>query len=300
MLNGVGIYKLNWQNKISLTLVKYIPYPVALVDNEFIKYSEYLNNYNIINYFHKNNIFNTTEDYYFNDDELRAEVFNKLVFNKIMIRLAKENEVNIIAEEIDYEMENIKSRLSDGDDLEKRLLSIYGISEKYFIEELLIPEILSIKLYQQYIENDAIDKEGKNNRHEKNIIAERILERIRQGEDFGEIAKKESEDDMTKEYGGDLGYFGKGEMVTEFENAAFDLNIGEVSEVVETSYGFHIIKVFDKKEGPTGDLIVQASHILIKTSNTYDQWLQSKINNARVHILIKGFEWQNGKVVASN
>lgn len=75
-----------------------------------------------------------------------------------------------------------------------------------------------------------------------------IQERLQQGESFMELAKEFSEDPGSKDKGGDLGYFGKGHMVPEFENAAFSTAIGQVSSPIKTQYGFHLIKVNDKTE----------------------------------------------------
>jgi len=77
--------------------------------------------------------------------------------------------------------------------------------------------------------------------------AEAILKRVKGGEDFAEIAKKESTCPSGKQ-GGDLGAFGKGQMVPEFEKVAFSLKPGETSGIVETQFGFHIIKLTEKRE----------------------------------------------------
>ncbi|MBN1906552.1 MAG: SurA N-terminal domain-containing protein [Deltaproteobacteria bacterium] len=74
-----------------------------------------------------------------------------------------------------------------------------------------------------------------------------VLERAKKGEDFAALATEFSED-TTKSKGGDLGYFTQGRMVKEFEDAAFALEPGQISELVKTDYGYHIIKVEDKKE----------------------------------------------------
>jgi peptidyl-prolyl cis-trans isomerase C len=80
--------------------------------------------------------------------------------------------------------------------------------------------------------------------------AKKILERVKKGEDFGAIAKKSSIDPGSAQNGGDLGYFSSGQMVPEFEAAAAKLKEGEVSsEPVKTKFGYHIIKVTDKKKG---------------------------------------------------
>ena len=77
--------------------------------------------------------------------------------------------------------------------------------------------------------------------------AESVLAKVKAGEDFAGLAKKYSQDDANKDKGGDLDYFGRGVMAKEFEDAAFSLAPGQVSDLVKTQFGFHIIKVVDKK-----------------------------------------------------
>ncbi len=79
--------------------------------------------------------------------------------------------------------------------------------------------------------------------------AKKILESIKKGEDFGKLAQKYSIDKGSAKNGGDLGFFSAGQMVPEFEAAAAQLDIGKVSEPVKTKFGYHIIKVVDKKTG---------------------------------------------------
>ena len=69
-----------------------------------------------------------------------------------------------------------------------------------------------------------------------------ILDRIRQGEKFGKLARELSIDSGSAKRDGNLGYFGRGKMVKEFEAAAFNLEVGKISEPVKTQYGYHIIK----------------------------------------------------------
>ena len=87
--------------------------------------------------------------------------------------------------------------------------------------------------------------------------AEALLERIRAGEDFADLAKEYSQDPGSASQGGDLGFFGRGTMVPAFEDVAFSLKVGEVSDLVQSQFGFHIIRV----EEISGDQ-VRARHIL--------------------------------------
>ena len=84
--------------------------------------------------------------------------------------------------------------------------------------------------------------------------AEELLAKIKGGADFAALAKQFSEDPGSKDKGGDLDFFPRGQMVPEFEQAAFSLQQGQISELVKTQYGFHIIKVVDKQAGSTQPL----------------------------------------------
>ncbi len=81
--------------------------------------------------------------------------------------------------------------------------------------------------------------------------AEEILKQAKGGADFAELAKKNSEDDSNAKNGGDLDYFGRGRMVAEFDAVAFTMQPGQLSDVVKTQFGYHIIKLTDKKAGAT-------------------------------------------------
>ncbi|MCK5506709.1 MAG: peptidylprolyl isomerase, partial [Thermodesulfovibrionia bacterium] len=93
--------------------------------------------------------------------------------------------------------------------------------------------------------------------------AEEILKEIKSGKSFGELARKRSIDTNSAENGGNLGFFSMGEMSQEFEEVAFSLKKGEISNPVKSRYGYHIIKVTDRKEEETvefsqvKDIIVQ-------------------------------------------
>jgi peptidyl-prolyl cis-trans isomerase D len=84
--------------------------------------------------------------------------------------------------------------------------------------------------------------------------AEQVLKEVKAGGDFAALAKKYSEDEGSAKNGGDLDYFSKGKMVPEFDEVAFKLQPGEVSDLVKSQYGYHIIKVTDKKPASTRSL----------------------------------------------
>lgn len=119
--------------------------------------------------------------------------------------------------------------------------------------------------------------------------AEDLKKQLDEGADFATLAKENSTDTGSAENGGDLGFFGKGTMVAEFEDAAFKLNVGEVSDVVKTQYGYHIIKLEEKKEKGTFEEMKAELRDKLAASKLTDelttQYLKELVDTSDVKIL---------------
>ncbi|MGQ9602480.1 MAG: peptidylprolyl isomerase [Candidatus Bipolaricaulia bacterium] len=116
---------------------------------------------------------------------------------------------------------------------------------------------------------------------------EEIKKELAAGANFAELARKYSEDEGTAQKGGDLGWFQRGQMVKEFEEAAFALKVGEVSEIVRSQYGFHIIKLEDRKPATTFEEVkdqVRSAYISEKGQEQFDNWYQQIRAAAEVKI----------------
>ncbi len=118
-----------------------------------------------------------------------------------------------------------------------------------------------------------------------------IQKRIRSGEDFAKVAKEMS-DCPSKENGGDLNFFQKGQMVPPFENAAFSMKPGETSDIVETEFGYHIIRVTDKRAPGTMSFDEVKSRIeqhmrVEKMSREIPKYIESLKAKAKIKILVK-------------
>jgi peptidyl-prolyl cis-trans isomerase D len=107
-------------------------------------------------------------------------------------------------------------------------------------------------------------------------IDEILAEARKDPEKFAELAKKYSQDPGSAPQGGDLGYFGRGAMVKPFEDEAFKLKEGEISPVVESEFGFHIIKLTGKRKGEGGAEERSASHILLNAPQDAKSFEEAK------------------------
>ena len=116
-----------------------------------------------------------------------------------------------------------------------------------------------------------------------------IKEQLTAGANFEELAKKYSEDPGSAQRGGDLGFVGRGDFVPEYEQAAFELKDGEVSDIVQSTFGFHIIKMVERR----GEKI-HTKHILIQTVPTKDDELRT-VNELKEirRRLLNGADWDS-------
>lgn len=221
--------------------------------------------------------------------EMAFKVNGKKVSSEKVYKLLKEKYAkNIMADEIDKiifdtiykDDKEIKSQVEEqleyyrtqyGDSWETTLKSAGYEDESVFEDELRL-SFQRNKAVKDYIKENVTENEinsyykdeyagsisakhilisTSNGRSEEEAEkeAKEIIKRLDKGEDFSEIAKEKSDDPGSKDNGGDLGYFGKGEMVKEFEDAAYALNVDEYTkEPVKTSYGYHIILKTGQKD----------------------------------------------------
>ena len=129
------------------------------------------------------------------------------------------------------------------DDL-KRALKIGMLQEKAAIADITVKEAEVKKAYEDY-------KPQIKARHilvKDKKTADEVKAKLDKGEDFAKLAKEYSTDTGTKDKGGELGWFGKGEMVPAFEEAAYKMKKDEISAPIKSDYGYHIIQLLDTKE----------------------------------------------------
>ncbi|QPC45985.1 peptidylprolyl isomerase [Mangrovibacillus cuniculi] len=177
---------------------------------------------------------------------LQQLVIEKVLADKYEVT---EEEVNAKVEEVkqelgaNFEMALAQSGLADEDAL-KETFRTGMLQEKAAIADIEVTE----EEVKEFYENQKPEIQASHILVADMDTAKEVQGKIDAGGDFAELAKEYSTDPGSAENGGDLGFFGTGVMDPAFEEAAYALEVGEVSEPVETQFGVHIIKLTDKKE----------------------------------------------------
>jgi foldase protein PrsA len=194
-----------------------------------------------------------------------SDALEQLIARKLIAQEAENVGIEVTEEEMDAEIESIIGESFEGSREEfLEVLEFYGISEESFREDarlnLLVRKLAMTRIELSDDELRGFFDENKNLfeqaeeievRHilvETEEAAAEVVERLEGGGDFAELAAEFSIDQSNKDNAGYLGFFGRGVMVPEFEEAAFGMTVGEVSGVVESPFGFHIIELLDRRD----------------------------------------------------
>lgn len=203
-------------------------------------------------------------------NKLKQQLMQELILTKIMLTNAEQEKIVVTDETIKEEINKIKAQ-----NFQNSELAFKQAMKKNNIREESLPALLKEKMIlQKYVEKLMDDnvkltdkdlREAYNSRKAEFEVketveashvlvkteaeAKKIYEEAKAGKNFAELAKKYSLDPGSKTNGGTLGYFARGQMVPEFEKAAFTMKVGEISQPIKTSFGYHILKKTGEKPG---------------------------------------------------
>jgi foldase protein PrsA len=236
-----------------------------------------------------------------NEDELYdalvagygADTLDLLITNKLVELEAEKAGIKIKDEEIQKEIDVMVESYGDEKSLKEQLEAsgssmdalkkdiVVYLQTKKLVEPRITVTDDEISTYFEDNKDTFAQAEQVEASHilvEDEKTANKVAKELAAGGDFAKLAAEYSTDTETADNGGSLGYFGKGDMVEEFEDVAFDLDINKVSDPVKTEYGYHIIKVTGKKEAKKANLedskdVIKETLLSERLQEEYPVWL---------------------------
>jgi foldase protein PrsA len=229
-------------------------------------------------------------------EQYGSATVDQIISDKIVAAEAKKQKITVSASVVNKEIDKLKAQYGGDDAFNQALESnnttlttVKNDLKNYLIlKKLMEPDIKITDEEMKTYFNENKDSFATVDQVKASHIlvadektAKEIKQKLDNGEDFAALAKKYSTDEGTKANGGELGYFAKGTMVTEFDNVAFSLPVNTISDPVKTEYGYHIIKVEAKKAAQAAnyeDSKAQIKETLFdqKVDSQYQTWLDSK------------------------
>lgn len=230
----------------------------------------------------------------------KDDMLEKLIMDILMVEAAQKSGITVSQEQIDDEMQNFKSLNNTAEDYQK-FLKDNGLTEEFLITEIekefYINNYLTVEMdkfnnpsdedLQKMFDEYQMKEEVRASHILVNTEdeAKGVLDRINKGDKFEDVAKELSIDPGSGAMGGDLGYFSRIKMVKPFSDAAFKMEIGDISDPVQSDFGYHVIKLTDKKVDESKTLETERE-ILTQyyTYNSYNEMLENLKNNADIVI----------------
>ena len=210
--------------------------------------------------------------------QARRQVLEQMIDQVLIQQAAAEMGVSISESELQASIQDIIDQSGGEDQFNQSLQAMETVYEDF--REMLLNQLLSEAVYSAVTASIGSVAEQVQARHillPTRERAQEVLARLQAGEDFAFLAKEYSEDISSRERGGDVGFFPRGVMPPEVEEVAFSLDVGEVSEIVESQFGFHIIQVLGREER---ELTVEVFENL--RQQTFMQWLQDRREDATI------------------
>lgn len=296
----VGLYLYSPIGKLTRPIFKNVPYPVAIVGNlnALITSSELISNVEAVRRFYESQDYSkiglrvdfTTDDGKKRLKVKEKDIFDKLIEDKIVEMLANERGIIVSKADAQKAIDKKIAEVGDKKALELSLDSIYGWTIDEFRDKVVVYQLYFKGLFSWYALNIQDQKEYK-----KIVKAKQILKN--DGSNFSEVVGEYSEGESVKS-DGEMGWFKKEELIEEVSLVAFSMEKEEISKIIISPLGSHIIQLQDKRtsEIENGEKVeeIKVRQIFVE-GTSFLEWLGQQKKKAKVIILMKDYSWDSAE-----
>ncbi len=287
-IGAYRVYAKTDSDPFTMFIAKTFRLPAMKINGDTVSYVDYIGDLHAITTMRAYDKTNNGPGASLTDQEMSDQVLIRQANNVLVAEGAQKYGVTVSSSDIqNVVQQDLLSQFKSESEANQALEARYGWSLAQYEQNVVKPYALENNLAQKVQADPALRAVVK-------AKAQSVLDQIKAGADFATLAKKYGEDG-TAQNGGDLGWFGRGEMVPQFENAVFSLKKGELDQnLVESPYGYHIVKLVDTKtekakDPTTGKMVdkelVRASHILFLYPSV-DDYLNNLLKVSSIHVYI--------------
>jgi parvulin-like peptidyl-prolyl isomerase len=282
---GVGIYRFRWDGAVTRIVTEVVPYPAALVEGRVVRYAEFQEDVRVLERFYEEARKEAVPGAIFpSPEEIRDRVLDRLIKDRLAVELAGRYGIVITTEDVNEAYETTildqaalgtasgKARAEAR--ASKTLDELYGLRPSQFKTRILHPFLVRQKLEEALRKDDTVNAE-------KIRKAEAAAAELKAGKDFKQVALAYSEDPNVASTGGDRGMIGRGLLPAEVEEAAFRMRPGEISGVIRSALGYHVVMVSDRREQGGEVTKVGLKEILVRPIRL-DDYLEAQEKTASI------------------
>jgi len=287
---NILIYGFGLENNATKKIEKIFPFPAASINGlNFISINRLNEDLSSVRKFYESQDFSKVDlrvDFSTESGQKRLkikekEILSRLIEDRAVEIIAKKKGIEISAETVQQNLARKMEEYGSGEDLTGNLDRLYGWTIRDFEDKIVKPDFYSQELEKLFDSENSSIQEAK-------AQIEKAKADLDKKKDFGEVAKAYSKG-YTAQEGGELGWFKKDQLISDISEKIFSLEKGKKSDILESSLGFHIVEVEDKKTENGEDLI--RIRQIFSPKKLFSEFLAEEMEKMKISVFLKDYSW---------
>jgi len=281
----IGVYIFKWQGDNVQSVLRYVPLPAARVNWQPLWYQDFLQQEQALLTYNTTMATANANSYRaLSTNQIRGNTVNKLVRDYGTTALGKKYRLTVSSADIDQAYTSQVLQGGNREEVIQMIKKLYNWTPEQFKKYVLKISVLRDKLREKYSYDDSLNGQVRQ-------TVSRVTAALADGQKTFEEIAREFGQDTAAAVGGDLGFIPRGQLTSELDDVAFTIPIDQVSQVIHTKYGWHVIKVLERKT-VDGQEQAHLEQIFIAAPSV-DQAVTDYLQTRQVKIYVPGYTYDN-------